>query len=563
MPLPHKMQFSDVLYESRTAHNKAFSFVPANKMWELGINWKVDLGFIHNSPILNEQKEDLLNLLAFRAQNVSRSSLKKLVSGMKSILIRAEESFDTESFDLFLDKYCAKTNKDNIKVSIKFFINNGHEFISNCFNVFYLNRCQDAKSQRGKRKRHHLHPERGAHTTVEFNSLMEGNRVLTQYLLQQLSQDRPFYCKFKSNANNEISLLQGGVLWVLLMSILRRPQQLLWIKIGDFRRYTGMFEASFGNDGVLMDYDELKLQTFAAKKGYIARGYLDLDLHLLNRQNSNLIVKYTIKLFGEFLLSLQKKGIELTKDEKTEVFKRFPLFPTYQLLKASMFESKRDLLNYLSEGTIAGHLDANASQHQVSVVIERFIVPIYFTDRVKKDKGNITGNNRIRHTVLTAMAREGIDQYTLAAITGVTPSSVKYYIDMTAEDRQLIDKTLGNNATLSAWGKVRIQDQIYNDEDIAFDEYGDSFGQFEESSRCCGCREMLPVPLACYGCGNFIASAQADHQKQYRKASQKYEFNRKRGQSEQSLIRLKQCIEYIEITIMKCEQYQYQNGLLA
>ncbi|HBC3855500.1 TPA: site-specific integrase [Vibrio parahaemolyticus] len=565
MALQHDIRFSDALYESRTAHNKAFTFVPADKTWELGIDWKVNLDFIHNAPISNEQKEDLLNLFAFRAQQVSKSKFNKLVWGMTTILAQTEEYLNAESFDVLLDEYCAKSNKAIIKVSIRLFIDAGHEFTSSCFSAFYLNRCQEAKSQPGRPKynKSHLHPDTGAHTTVEFNSLMEGNRVLTQYLLQQLSQSRPFYCTAKTNANTEIRLLQGGVLWVLLMSILRRPQQLLWIKMDDFRTHTGKFEASFSNDNILMDFDELKLQTFAAKKGHVARGYLDLDLHFLNRQNSHLIVKYSAKLFAEFLLNLKGKGIELTESEKKEIFKRFPLFPAYKLLKASIFESKIDLFNYLSDKTTAGHLSIGVSTWQVSDVIKRFIEPTYFTDRAKKDEGVVTGNNRIRHTILTAMAREGVDIYTLSAITGVTPHAVQHYIDMTPEDRKLIDKTLGRNATLSAWGKVRIQDQIGNNEDIAFNDYGDTFGLFEESSRCGGCREMLPVPLACYGCGNFIAFAQADHQAQHRKASRRYKFNLERGQSEQSLIRLKQCIEYIDITILKCEQYHQQKGLSA
>lgn len=68
MALQHDIRFSNALYESRTAYNKAFTFVPADKVWELGIDWKVSFDFIHIAPISNEQKEDLLNLFAFRAQ---------------------------------------------------------------------------------------------------------------------------------------------------------------------------------------------------------------------------------------------------------------------------------------------------------------------------------------------------------------------------------------------------------------------------------------------------------------------------------------------------------------
>lgn len=191
-------------------------------------------------------------------------------------------------------------------------------------------------------------------------------------------------------------------------------------------------------------------------------------------------------------------------------------------------------------------------------VADAILRPIYFSDRVPTPE-KVTGNNRIRHTILTAMAREGVDAHTLAAITGVTVNSVAYYVDMTPEERIWIDDTLGQNAALSNFGKVRIQDQMYDDDDLAFNEYGDVFGSYEESTRCAGCREMLPVPLCCYGCDNFNAFVNADHISERNKATKKYEFNINNGQSEAALKRLAKAIEYIDITIIKCEQHKSQH----
>lgn len=550
--------FESQLYIPRTAKNKAFEFIPADFAWELDINWVENLSFIHNSSISITQKEDLLNLLAFRAQHIGSSAFKKLKSILISILEKEDEDFTATSFDDNFYLQGLNSYKVELKRSFKAYIDSGYVFNSQAFNVFYLNHCKNLKAQSYNRK--HLDPEKGAHTPGEFDSIFEGVRTLIKKMQDKLNEPRPFADK---GQQGNVGLLMGGILWVLMLSILRRPVQLTYIKMGDFRTNSGEFEDNFHNSDMLMDYDQLKLQTYRAKNGLPPRSDLDTDLHLLNRKNSQLIILYSTKLFQEQLYRLEEKGIVLTKSEQKQLFKRYPLIPSYRdLLNSENFNNKDELFRYLSQETVAGHVTSKSILTTATKVADNIFRPIYFSERVPNPK-RVTGNNRIRHTVLTSMAREGVDAHTLAAITGVSVGTVRHYVDMSPEERVCIDEILGQNATLSNFGKVRLQDQIYDEDDLAFNEYGDVFGSHEEASRCSGCREVLPVPLACYGCDNFTALVDADHASEREKAIKKYQFNINNGQSEKALRRLSKAIEYIEITIAKCEKHKNKKSILG
>ncbi len=556
MAFNHELKFREDLYISRTAKNKAFEFTPAHLVWQLDIKFTADLRFIHESSISTGQKEDLIALLAFRAQHCGQVTVNKNIWALKALLKKADNTFTASSFDEGVELHISPSYKRELNSAIKAFIEAGHEFQSQAFNVYYLNHCTNQVRKATERK--HLDPAKGAHTPTEFDSVIEGIRVLIRTMHQALNKPRPFY-----RNNNSVGLLTGGLIWVLMLSILRRPVQLVQIKMGDFRTNQGEFKATFNNSDILMDYDELKLQTFRAKTGLPPRSDLDTDLHLLNRQNSQLIMKYSTKLFQEQIHRLEEKGITLTQSEKKELFKRYPLFPAYNdLLCANNFESKEDLFQYLSDKTLAGHTYTNIIEIYTKKIADDILRPIYFSERIANPT-RVTGNNRIRHTVLTSMAREGVDKHTLAAITGVAVGTVQCYVDMTPEERLWIDEVLGQNAALSNFGKVRIQDQMFDDDDLAFNEYGDLFGSHEESTRCAGCREMLPVPLCCYGCDNFKAFIEADHASERDKAMKKYQFNIKNGQSESALKRLAKAIEYIDITIIKCEQRKTQQRELG
>jgi hypothetical protein len=188
-------------------------------------------------------------------------------------------------------------------------------------------------------------------------------------------------------------------------------------------------------------------------------------------------------------------------------------------------------------------------------VIDSTLLPIYYSDRIAHPTERITGNNRIRHTILTIGARDGLDAATLAAITGVTNQTVKAYLDITPEERIMIDDAFGDNATLVNFGKIQIQDQLHSDE-IVFDEYGNTYGSHENTMRCVGCKETLPVPICCYGCDNFTALSTGNHYSQLKKTITKYEFNKRNGQSERSLRRLKKAMANIDATIEKCKLYR-------
>lgn len=311
MTLNYEIKFRKDLSISRTAKNKAFEFTPANEEWQLDIKCTVDLRFIHESSISTEQKEDLITLLAFRAQNVSQTTLDKTFWALKALLKNTEKAFTSSSLGAAVELHIPKDYKRKLKYSIKAFVNAGNQFQNLAFNTFYLNQCSNLGKRETSRK--HLDPIKGAHTPTEFDSIIEGIRVLIQTMHQALDKPRPFY---RGEDKSSVSFLMGGLLWVLMLSILRRPVQLRQIKMGDFRTNNGDFEVMFNNSSMLMDYDELKLQTYRAKTGLPPRSDLDTDLHLLNRQNTKLVMKYITKLLQEQLYRFKQKGITLTQSEK-------------------------------------------------------------------------------------------------------------------------------------------------------------------------------------------------------------------------------------------------------
>lgn len=551
----NKRSYNNHLNEPRYSADKAFSFIPSEDMWKIGLNTTINISFIHESSLTIEQKEDLLNALAFRVSDVGSITSKVSIWAFNKFVSNLEGKLTSQSaqqsYDNLSDHY-----KNSISYSLKTFIQANNSLQNEILYVFYLNNCQSYKGI--QRARRIFDPKKGAHTPIELESLLEGMRILTRNMHQYLDEPRPF---FKSN-NRILGDLMGGLALVLMMSILRRPVQLRQIKMCDFRTNNGNFDTEFFNDDILLDYDELKLQTFRAK-GLDSknRSELDEDLHLLNRDNSKLIIRYCSKIFAEHLNRLKEKGLELNKEEKREIFKRFPLFPTYSCIAAIQVESKEQLFSMTHTETTSNHIVIETLAHMVYRVIDNTLLPTYNSDRNAHPTERVTGNNRIRHTILTMGARDGLDGATLAAITGVSLSTVAAYLDLAPQERAMIDDVFGNNATLVNFGNIKIQDQLYSD-DIALDEYGNEYGSHENAMRCAGCKETLPVPLSCYGCDNFTALSTGNHDSQLKKIITKYEFNKRNGQSERGLRRLKKAIANIEVTIEKCKLYIINKQLI-
>ncbi|TOD54906.1 hypothetical protein CGJ62_22335 [Vibrio parahaemolyticus] len=545
-------RYSARLDESWSAADKAFQFIPSSSLWEVTLNTAIDVSIIHQSPIPKALKEDLLTVLAFRATDVGTKSLKDSLSGVKQFIQNLDGQLTPTSAQRSYDNITSKTYKDSFSYAMKNCVNAGNTYQSEALNVLYLNNIQNYKSTQFKRKI--FDPIKGAHTPLELESLMEGMRLLTNEMHLKLNEDHPFH-----RTKGHSGFLMGGLSLVLMISILRRPVQLCQIKMGDFRTRNGSFDNTFSNENILLDYDELKLQTYQAKgKDSKERTVLDEDLHILNRANSKLIIRYSSKMFTEHIERLYEQGIVLTSEEKKELFKRFPLFPAYAHIAATHIRTKEQLFQATHIETTANHIVKQSLNTATFKIIDNVLQPIYNSERITTHTERITGNNRLRHTILTIGARDGLDAVTLAALTGVTPQAAKAYIDMTPQERAMIDETFGKNATLVNFGKIRIQEQLHSNDEIAFDEFGNEYGTFETETRCAGCRERLPVPICCYGCDNFTALSTGNHEAQLKKVLKKYNFNKRNGQSEQSLKRLEKAIVRIKATISACNVHNYR-----
>ena len=72
----NKRSYNNHLNEPRYSADKAFSFIPSEDMWKIGLNTTINISFIHESSLTIEQKEDLLNALAFRVSDVGSITSK-------------------------------------------------------------------------------------------------------------------------------------------------------------------------------------------------------------------------------------------------------------------------------------------------------------------------------------------------------------------------------------------------------------------------------------------------------------------------------------------------------
>jgi hypothetical protein len=344
-----KINYSSHLNKHRCASDKTFNFIPSEKKWKISLNTTLDVSFIYNSHLTLEQKEDLLNVLAFRVSNFSENTSKTTNWAINKFISNLEGELTSQSTQQSYGNL-NYSYKEAISYSFKTFIEAGNTFVYEAFNVLYLTHCKNYKIHQHTRKI--FDPNKGAHTPIELENLLEGMRILTRDMHQNLDKPRPFF----KTAGCTIDFLMGGLGLVLIMSILRRPVQLRQIKMCDLRTNNGNFDTEFSNNDILLDYDELRLQTFRSKKKHSKeRGDLDEDLHLLSRENSKLIIKYISKMFTEHLRRLQEKGISLSKKEKLEIFKRFPLFPTYSHIATIGINSKEQLFNATHTETTANH----------------------------------------------------------------------------------------------------------------------------------------------------------------------------------------------------------------
>ncbi|KJG03887.1 hypothetical protein UB33_21730, partial [Photobacterium angustum] len=394
------------LNEPMQAKDKMFRFTPSDSYWSLtekSAHQNIDISFVHNADLSNTIKFELLDCLAIRATSHGAATFALSKNALKSFLfvLQGENFSDYESAFNSL----SRSNKEQLSGLIKNYHKHRKQFKNTALSEFYRKVIYKFRPLKRDNKAI-LDPVKGALTKLEFESYFEGLRQLHNKVRQMCKSihgddcavNGSFYGGGRPQRFGQRNVISGGVGMVLLTSVLRRPVQLEMIKTCDFRMANGDYFGEKVTDYTVADYDELKLKTYRAKDGTDARTELDKDIHLINADISETLIRYMTMNFKIFINSMSEHGVELSKSKKKELFTRFPLFPSVNLLKGLDLNrlplSEELLFSQLSKYTVWGHLAslisdmAHAEKHEVS--------PYFKSERFDNPQEMTVGNNRFR-----------------------------------------------------------------------------------------------------------------------------------------------------------------------
>lgn len=548
--------YSNKINECLHARDKNFTFTPSDYQWKLGVGKSntFNICFLHESTLALDIIEFLLNSLVTKAINNKPSTFEGPHLAFRSWVTEVMSDNENDAYLSSLYKLSDKYQYEFVTTVLKEFDKEGKNHLTSVSFILFLeilskNR-KNFKRRKNDRKSIIVNPEKGAHTQLELVSIFESIRIQGNHINSLLSK--------KNITENNISEISIHLAFVLMFSILRRPTQIRDLKLGDFR----LSGQSYNNDYTiipqLIGFDELIIRTFKGKSSNGFREDAERVPQVLNRELSYIFSKYIHSYVNLVIKMIERNGVELNKNEKAYIISKLPMFPEYVIFK-SKFKNKDELFKLYSEKSEFGHW----SRHNVLNKLNRYskdtLSKYYKSERISNPSKMPVGNNRIRHTILTNAALNGSSSAEISAITGVTLKATKDYIDFSMEARQAINHAFEGNNIISKFDSNRIQDVLSKPEFCVKNNFGEVFGELENSSYCGGCKVQLSKPLGCYICDNFHPLANANHKEELKKAQQKYEINLKNGQPQRSLRLLEEVITTIKSIIIECDRIKNLN----
>ena len=538
MPIMNKNAFEQLqlifdgqrLYQAK---NDAYKFDIFDDKWQIGTKDFVYLDWMYNINYDQQTFIDLRVLLAKVASYLSPKAVERYAFGLKALgnhlaiaefqlaWLSLKESYKISLSDLFRFAI-KKANLPQFKALADF-----------------------AFTHRPKKKlgNNILNPEKGVYSEIEYDSIKEQLRLTTENLPKICINAQDIYT---------FSLL---IACQLLIALVRRPTQLTKLKWSDVLPVGQRFSdhRSFKKESVpereylFTDVKCLHIRTFKGKDGLFRRN-AERNSHRLEPDLSSLLLIYRQQYESVFISTLEKQGINLTPDERNQILLRCPLLPEYQLFTVQ-FETKSNLFNAI------GHLSDAFHKTNVNLTrsVANFCTELGFkSDRIDSSKLQL-GNNRLRHTVLTSGAQQGLSAPYLASITGVTEQAVQPYIELGFEARREIDLAFAEKDVLRKFGHMSVKSLQKLDGFVVHNEFDEEIGIQANPANCASCASKMGMPLGCYPCDNFTAFDEANHQQYFEKALRKYEVNELDG-NPAVLKKLKKIILYIQATIKICEE---------
>lgn len=365
--------------------------------------------------------------------------------------------------------------------------------------------------------------------------------------------------RFKWNAERKLEFFQNkdtfghiraSVSNKLLVTIVRRPVQLSAMKWSDLVPAGRSF-----NDSKIDSTDEigsignnqLQLRSFHAKFAGTGnwRALPEKYPIALSVSISQTLSEYKRLYIHGVRLLLEQSSLNISYQDLLNLIADMPVFISSDFF-ALTFTSIYELKGLFNNQSRAFHCSSS------TITTNLRHVPL----ESSRGNGCIATSNRIRHTVLTRGAQQGLDATTLAKVTGVTTPAARHYIDLDYESRIMIDDLYLGSDYLAGIFKTPLE-QTPADDDCVSDQAFNPVGGLRDKLSCTSCLAVMGRPVGCYGCNNFRPILEADHGRVLEYAELKLAANCRRlltPKEKLSVEKLEKQIGRIKLTIAACEQ---------
>lgn len=509
-----------------------------NREWVLLPNFGkgrlMHVGWVHSIEMAKHDREFILEVLVYYARNKAASTASGIAVNIKTALISGIPTLGA------LRSMWSGLKTNNKKGLNQFFCT-----LFRLGHILFKEYHEFTTANLDKSRINSLDTSRGALSNIEFDSLAKlingklqeidwgANRTLSFY------QTPSSFGSFRNRITNK-----------LMLSIVRRPIQIALLKWSDL-----IPSGSSYNDPNILATDEigtmgaqtLQIRVFVVKsKGVLfSRGFPERYPIHLSESISQILIEYKKLVCRGLELLMSSSGFKVGKSQLLALMCNMPIFPDHNL-----FNSKLDSFEVFARL----FTPISTAYHTSETTVAGAIMGVQIaSDRLADCNAS---SNRIRHTVLTRGAQNGLSAMHLAKITGVTVPAARHYIDLDYKSRLQIDlKYVGNDFLKKAFSET-ITEVLKGDESILDDKFN-PVGASRNQTSCISCSTKLGRPLGCYGCPNFRPIVEADHRSVLQRAEDKLLANRSSLiglLNTRSTEKLEKQIEWLKLTVAICDE---------
>lgn len=490
--------------------------------------------WVHSSNMPDEDKKLILSVLVNYVRTKAASTASGIVCNVKPFMMNGIPSLAR-----------VKAIWSGLQTNNKKGLNQFFGTLSRQGDTRYEEYHKYTRAHLDKGKDNTLDPSIGALSDVEFDSLARQINKSIQEFDWGARRDHLFFQSPKLYAR-----LRRLVTNKLLLSIVRRPIQISLLKWSDLIP-SG---ASFRDAGIL-PVDEigtvggqtLQLRVFIAKsKGtQFSRERPERYPIHLSEYISKILIDYKRVVLEGLALVMDSAEIQVDQSELLSLMNDMPMFP-----ENSFFEVRFEPLDFFKSMFTPKSTAYHISEDAVAQAMRW--VPVT-SDRTVECMAT---SNRIRHTVLTRGAQNGLPAVQLAKMTGVTVPAARHYIDLDYVSRSEIDsKYIGNEFLKKAFSRTLTV--VPESDEVIVDNKFNPVGGARNKHSCATCSTVLGRPLGCYGCPNFRPILEADHRSVLGDAEGKLAANRNSLVNPlyaRSIEKLERQIVWVRLAIMVCDE---------